>query len=45
MGTVFDLIADRALQTEDPADYPDCQVCGAIAPVYCGTASWTFQFS
>ena len=34
MGTVFETIADRALQTEDPADYPDCQVCGAIAPVY-----------
>lgn len=34
MGAIFELIADRALQTEDPADYPDCQACGAIAPVY-----------
>ncbi len=34
MGTVFELIADRALSAEDPADYPDCQVCGAIAPVH-----------
>ena len=35
MGATFELIADSALQAEDPHDYPECHVCGtAGVPVY-----------